>query len=147
MPSFPNPITIFIRFEISVDENGLVPLEYQESMRRHSAALKRLDAALRGGAPAGWAPKQAEMARQQLAAAYKAYRETCERVAALPVEERRALDQHAKAVVNRYHAVDKVTSRVAPFLKAFAALLFLPLLEYVSKHLMVKNIVGPMDGF
>ena len=95
-----------------VDENGLVPLEYQKTMRRHSAALKRLDSALRGDAPAGWAPEQAEVARQLVAAAHEAYKETCERVAALPVEERRALGQQARAEVNRYDEVNRVIVKV-----------------------------------
>ena len=79
-----------VRLELLVDVKGLVPLEYQEAMPGHKDTLRRLDAALKahssGSAPGGgWTAEQAQAARELLQAAHQAYRDTCARVAELPV--------------------------------------------------------------
>ena len=108
-----------VRLELLVDTNGLVPLEYQEAMRGHKDTLRRLDAALRahssgsGSAPGGgWTAEQAQAARELLQAAHQAYRDTCARVAALPVEERRELVGLVKAELDSYDKVNRVIVEV-----------------------------------
>ena len=99
------------RFEILMDEKGLVPLEYQESMRTHQAALKRLDAAMAGQTP-GWTADQAEEARRLVEAAHQAFMETCRRVAGLPAEERRELAKQAAAELSSFDKVNRVIVEV-----------------------------------
>ena len=92
------------RFEELIDRRGLVPLEYQDRMRPHQTALKRLDAALKGEAPR-WTAAQAQEARGLLGHAHQAYMATCQRVADWPVEERREL---ARLVQTELDSHDKV---------------------------------------
>ena len=105
------------RFEIKVDEKGLMALEYQDSMRRHQATFKSLDAALRGGAQqhagaGGWFPGQAEEARELVAVTHGTFMDTCHRVAALAAEERRELMWEAQAELDSHDKINRTIVEV-----------------------------------
>ena len=99
------------RFEVLVDQKGLVPLEYQQRMLQQRDTLKRLDTALTGNAP-GWTPEQAEVARELVRTAHETYMDACGLVAALPVEERRDLAKQATAELNSFDQVNRTIVQV-----------------------------------
>jgi hypothetical protein len=53
-----------VRFVELADEKGLVPLEYQDSVRPELPVFRRLNAALSGDAPVGWTADQAAEAQR-----------------------------------------------------------------------------------
>ena len=118
-----------------MDEKGLVPLEYQDAMRRHQTTLRELDMTLQATetigtestvthtdtAQRGWTESQKAAVRRILLdasvgrillSASEAYMATCRRVAALPVEERRHLGDKTRKELKEFDDLQRRTVEV-----------------------------------